>query len=198
MPHRRAFLSLPENPIGYLSIFFFFFFYLLGATSSLAANFSQSYPRSHPRSFIPLAKLFTIYFFSVGLASRHFGHTNYCFPSYFASATLRSRDIRGAVAAACSCAAVIFDHVEQRGSLPGTRRMLPRLFVLPLPHRPRYCSPRVFRTFELFACMVIWNAPRVPKHCGPVLVALFLFTMEVGQFHRALCSLKLLFSPFFF
>lgn len=139
-------------------------------------------------------------FLPVGPASRHFGRTNYCFPSYFAPAMHR-RDSRDAVAVACSCAAVIFDHVEQRAR--GSRRMLPRLFVRALssssspsrpPSPPRYCSARVFRTFALFACMVIWNAPRVPKRCGTTaFVALFLFTLEVGQFHRTLCSLKPLF-----
>lgn len=47
-------------------------------------------------------------FLPVGPASRHFGRTNYCFPSYFAPAMHR-RDSRDAAAAACSCAAVIFD-----------------------------------------------------------------------------------------
>lgn len=81
-------------------------------------------------------------FLPVGPASRHFGRTNYCFPSYFAPAMHR-RDSRDAVAAACSCAAVIFDHVEQRAR--GSRRMLPRLFVRALsssssPSRPPHLS----------------------------------------------------------
>lgn len=49
--------------------------------------------------------------------------------------------------------------------------------VASAPLSPRYCFPRVFRTFALFACMVIWNAPRVPERCGPPFVAIFLFTL---------------------
>lgn len=90
-------------------------------------------------------------------------------------------DVWHPVAAACSCrAAVIFGRVEQRASVLGTRQMLPRFFVslVTAPLSPRYCFPRVFRTFALFACTVIWNAPRVPKRYGPPFVVIFLFTLE--------------------
>lgn len=76
-------------------------------------------------------------------------------------------------------AAVIFGRVEQRASVLGTRQMLPRFFCFSR-HRSsftRYCFPRVFRTFALFACTVIWNASRVPKRCGPSFVLIFLFTL---------------------
>lgn len=116
-------------------------------------------------------------FLSVRLASRH------AFPSHkllVSRATLH-RDARHPVAAVCSCrAVVIFGRVEQRAPVLGIRQMLLWFFAPPAASAPlssRYCFPRVFRTFALFACMVIWNAPRVPERCGPPFVAIFLFTL---------------------
>lgn len=115
-------------------------------------------------------------FLSVRLADMLFGHTNYCFSSYFASRCATS---------SCSCVqlpgtVVIFGRVEQRASI--LSKCYYGFFVLPplrlAPLSPHYCFPLVvFRTFALFACMVIWNAPRVLKRCRPPFVVIFLFTL---------------------
>lgn len=90
---------LPRNSsINYSAICSLFI--PVSLTFPVAANFSQSRPR-----FPPSRTLWVVtppppgIFLPVGPASRHFGRTNYCFPSYFAPAMHR-RDSRDAVAVA--------------------------------------------------------------------------------------------------
>lgn len=181
LPQNSSISHPPSSPFSTLTPFTFSFHPTF--RSLRAANFSQSHPRFPlsvsnlrlllPRTFLLLRGIFL----SVRLASRH------AFPSHkllVSRATLH-RDARHPVAAVCSCrAVVIFGRVERRASVLGIRQMLLWFFAPPAasaPLSPRYCFPRVFRTFALFACMVIWNAPRVPERCGPPFVAIFLFTL---------------------
>lgn len=158
-----------------------------------AANFSQSHPR------FPLLQPTVVASLNVSLFPWHISPCLSSEPTCFSitqitvsRATLHC-DARHPVAAACSC-----NLRPRRTTRSGTRQMLPRFFVPPAtaPLSPRYCFPRVFRTFALFACMVIWNAPRVPKRCGPPFVVIFLFTLGGWTIPRVMLFEVFVFANF--